>query len=211
MVLVGGKAILPPDRRDPDEPEPSRGTPSLMDTYNKKKGPIKHDLHQNMMTDIAHASHHLDFLRTAEETNSLPLGLVVEPRMMLVFADKSTADEWKEQTKRNTLGYMKVAIYMRHYEKLLFYQLSNREIDILSKGLSYIPYNPLTNYVRDSDFTDFVRKLRLRYTYGHIPPSDPFKLQTKRTPGPTDYKPLETIIDRIALTYSQIKPTHRSA
>ena len=154
------------------------------------------------MTDIADASHHLDLLRTAEETNTLPRGLVVEPR--LVFADKSTADEWKEQTKRNTLGYMKVA--MRHYEKLSFYQLSNREIDILSKGLSYIPYNPLTNYVRDSDITNFVRKLRLRYTYGRIPPSDnPIKPQTKRTPGPTDYKPLENIIDRITLTLSQIK------
>ena len=159
-----------------------------------------------MMTDIAHASHHLDFLRTAEETNTIPRGLVVEPRMMLVFADKSTADEWKEQTKRNTLGYMKVT--MRHYKKVLFYQLSNREIDILSKGLSYIPYNPLTNYVRDSDITDFVRKLRLRYTYGRIPPSDnPFKLQTKQTPGPTDYKPLENIIDRNTITLSQIKPT----
>ena len=90
---------------------------------------------------------------------------------------------------------------------LLSYQLSNRETDILSKGLSYIPYNPLTNYVRDSDITDFVRKLRLRYAYRHIPPSDnPFKLQTKRTPCPTDYKPLENIIDRITLTLSQIKP-----
>ena len=99
MVLVGGKAILPPDRRDPDEPEPSRGTPSLMDTYNKKKGPIKHDPRiKNMMTDIAHASHHLDFLRTAEETNSLPRGLVVEPRMMLVFADKSRRMEERNQT-----------------------------------------------------------------------------------------------------------------
>ena len=88
------------------------------------------------------------------------------------------------------------------------YQLSDREIDILSKGLSYIPYNLLTNYVRDSDITDFVRKLRLRHTYRRIPPSDnPFKLQTKWTPGPTDYKPLENIIDRITLTLSQIKPT----
>ena len=64
---------------------------------------------------------------------------------------------------------------------LLSYQLSNREIDILSKGLSYIPYNRLTKYVRDSDITDFVG---LRYAYRHIPPSDnPFKLQTKRTPA----------------------------
>ena len=33
--------------------------------------------------------------------------------------------------------------------------------DILFKGLSYIPYNPLTNYVTDNDTIEFVRKLRL--------------------------------------------------
>ena len=37
--------------------------------------------------------------------------------MMLVFADETTTQEWKEQTKQNTLGYMKVAI--RHYDKTI--------------------------------------------------------------------------------------------
>ena len=34
---------------------------------------------------------------------------------MLVSADKATSDEWAEQTRINTLGYMQVV--MRHYEK----------------------------------------------------------------------------------------------
>ena len=72
---------------------------------------------RNMMSDIAHASHHLEFLKRAEGTGMLPRGLTVEPRMMLVFADETTSAEWKEQTKLNTLGYMKVAI--RHYEKTI--------------------------------------------------------------------------------------------
>ena len=50
--------------------------------------------------------------------------------------------------------------------------------------------------------------MRVRFACRHIPHSDnPFKLKTKHIPGPTDYKPLENIIDQIKLTLSQIKPT----
>ena len=66
------------------------------------------------MVDIAHASHHLDHLQKAEASGILPWGLKVEPRMMLVTADRATADEWAEQNRLNTLGYMHVV--MRHYE-----------------------------------------------------------------------------------------------
>ena len=42
----------------------------------------------------------------------------------------------------------------------------------------------------------------------HITPSDnPFRLKAKQTTGPTDYKPLEKLIDKITLTLSQIKST----
>ncbi|KAL5517767.1 hypothetical protein EMCRGX_G003381 [Ephydatia muelleri] len=88
------------------------------------------------------------------------------------------------------------------------YRLSNRETDILSKGLSFIPYTPNINYIKSSEIIDFTNKLRLRYKYMHITPSDnPFRLKTKQTPGPTDYKPLEKLIDNITLTLSQIKST----
>ena len=84
----------------------------------------------------------------------------------------------------------------------------NRETDILSKGLSFIPYTPNINYIKSSEIIDFTNKLRLRYKYMHITPSDnPFRLKTKQTPGPTDYKPLEKLIDNITLTLSQIKST----
>ena len=87
-----------------------------MDLY-RKRVHTNMTLIRNMMIDIAHASHHLEFLRRAEATGILPRGLTVEPRMMLVFADETTTQEWKEQTKQNTLGYMKVAI--RHYDKTI--------------------------------------------------------------------------------------------
>jgi hypothetical protein len=35
--------------------------------------------------------------------------------MMLIDADEETAAEWKEQTRRNTLGYIDVAKH--HYTK----------------------------------------------------------------------------------------------
>ena len=50
------------------------------------------------------SSIHLDYLKKAEAANILPRGLKVEPRMMLVAADRATADEWVEQTRLNTLA-----------------------------------------------------------------------------------------------------------
>ena len=88
------------------------------------------------------------------------------------------------------------------------YHLTDRESDILSRGLSFIPYNPHTNRVTENEITDFVKKLRFRYKYRNILPNDnPFRLKSKQTPIPTDYKPLEDLIDKITLTISQIKPT----
>ena len=57
------------------------------------------------------------------------------------------------------------------------YCLTNTESDILSKGLSFIPYNPHTNKVTDNDITDFVR-----YRYRNIQPNEnPFKLKSRDT------------------------------
>ena len=36
---------------------------------------------------------------------------------------------------------------------------------------------------------------------------DPFRLKSKQTPGPSNYTPLENLINRIKSTLSQIKPT----
>ena len=87
----------------------SHGTPSLMDRHRKTIQTNMITI-KNMMVDIAHASHHLDYLKKAETSNILPRGLKVEPRMMLVAADRATANEWAEQTRLNTLGYMRVAM-----------------------------------------------------------------------------------------------------
>ena len=85
-----------------------------MDTARNKLQTRMADV-KKYMIDIAHASHHLDHLAKTVETNRLPRGLTVEPRMMLIDADEETAAEWKEQTRRNTLGYIDVA--KRHYTK----------------------------------------------------------------------------------------------
>lgn len=65
------------------------------------------------MLDIPHASHHVDFLKKAEEKiNKLPAGSTVEPTMMLWEADETT-----KQTKRNTLGYMDVT--RNHHRRII--------------------------------------------------------------------------------------------
>ena len=69
------------------------------------------------MIDIAHASHHMEYLKKAEKTSIFPRGLIVAQRMMLVGADTTTSAQWEEQTRQNTLGYMNGAI--RHYEKII--------------------------------------------------------------------------------------------
>ena len=93
-----------------------RGTPSVIDTARLKLQTNMAD-NKNMMTDIAHASHHVDHLSKVVESNRLPRGLTVEPRMMLVCANDNIEREWKEQTKINTLGYINVA--KQHYARLI--------------------------------------------------------------------------------------------
>jgi len=93
-----------------------RGTPSAMQA-------LRHQVQNAMSTikdrliDIAHASHHLDYLKQAATSGKLPGGMKAEPKMMLWNAGDETIQEWKEQTKINTLGYMEVA--RRHHQKLL--------------------------------------------------------------------------------------------
>ena len=88
------------------------------------------------------------------------------------------------------------------------YQLSDNETNTLSRGLSFVPYNPYTNHVTDTDITEFTRNMRLRFKYRDVPTSNnPFRLKSKQTPGPSNYTPLENLINRIKSTLSQIKPT----
>ena len=77
------------------------------------------------------------------------------------------------------------------------YQLSVDELNLLSKGLTFIPYTPLTALCTKEDISCFVRKLRLRYKYRDIAVTHScFKHKSKYIPGPTDYKPLENLISR---------------
>ena len=88
------------------------------------------------------------------------------------------------------------------------YQLSDDELDILSKGLNFIPYTPFTAHCTNDELESFFRKLRLRHRYRNAPLTHvPFKHQSKRIPGPTNYKPLEDLINKIQLTLSQIQST----
>ncbi|KAL5515432.1 hypothetical protein EMCRGX_G000596 [Ephydatia muelleri] len=85
-----------------DKADSSRGTPSSIDVHRAKvQSNMAHI--RKMMLDIAYASHHLEYLQRAEATGTLPRGLSVEPKMMLVSTDKMTTKLWKEQTKLNTL------------------------------------------------------------------------------------------------------------
>ena len=50
--------------------------------------------------------------------------------------------------------------------------------------------------------------MRLRFKYRNIPTTDhPLTVKSKQTPGPTNYKPLENILNRITSTLSQIRST----
>ena len=340
-----------------------RGTPSVMDTARLKLQTNMADI-KNMMTDIAHASHHVDHLSKAVESNRLPKGLTVEPRMMLVGANEDTEREWKEQTKINTLGYINVA--KQHYARLIAqkteaiirqqtsvlecitdtslsdtqrkalkrsyedslkraegearavkqerdqtslaklateedrplkkqktsdyqrydsdhkytktyvtsqhstapqaeenttprnvdppreesgktvpdskrarrnpklrskhnqlykeclsahklhdnvvnlssYLPTQTELNILSKGLTFIPHTRPRDVQINTEIENFIRKLRLRYIHRNTQTKhNPFRLKSKHIPKPTDSQDLENLINRIRLTLSQIHPT----
>ena len=88
------------------------------------------------------------------------------------------------------------------------YQLSVDELNIISKGLTFIPYTPFTAHCTNEDLACFIRKLRLRYKYRNIAVTHShFKHKSKHIPGPTNYKPLEDLINRIQLTLSKIHST----
>ena len=92
--------------------------------------------------------------------------------------------------------------------KLSSYPLSDKETNILFKGLSFIPFNPHTNHVSDTDITEFIRKMRLMYKYRNVPTRDnPFRQKSRQTPGPTDFIPSENLLNKTELILSQIKPT----
>ena len=74
--------------------------------------------------------------------------------------------------------------------------LSSYELDTLSKGLNVIPYTPFTAHCTNDELESFFRKLRLRHRYRNAPLThEPFKHKSKRIPGPTNYKPLEDLIN----------------
>lgn len=87
--------------------ESPHGTLSSMDV-------VKRSIQKNMekmmrlMTDIAHASHHIGHLSKAVESGNPSRGLTMAPRKMLMHADNTIETEWQEQTKTNTLGCMRV-------------------------------------------------------------------------------------------------------
>eukprot|EP00731_Ephydatia_muelleri_P013009 Em0007g319a len=138
---------------------------------------------RNMMIDIAHASHHLEFL--------------------LVFADETTTQEWKEQTKQNTLGETQTETI----QLLNDTRLNERQ----RKGLKG-KYELMLKAA--SDQAKKIKCERDQSSEKKLSDAPPTKrrrldeeerLKTKQTTGPTDYKPLEKLIDKITLTLSQIK------
>ena len=87
------------------------------------------------------------------------------------------------------------------------YPLSNAQLNILSKGLSFVPYAQFPTQCKMDEISDFIRKLRLRYIYRATQTKpNPFRLKSKQNPKNTNYPELERLIDRIQLTLSQIHP-----
>ena len=83
--------------------------------------------------------------------------------------------------------------------------LTYKELSILSKGLSFIPYNPSSASFASADLDEF---LRLRYLYRNINRTEnPFKLKSNYIPTNSTYKPLEELIHMIHLYLSQIQST----
>ena len=60
---------------------------------------------KQMMLDVENASHYVDFLDKAI-ADKLAAGLTMEPKKMLWDVNNTTTLEWKQQTKKYTLGYM---------------------------------------------------------------------------------------------------------
>ena len=88
------------------------------------------------------------------------------------------------------------------------YTPTQTELDILSKGLSFIPYTRCLDRDITEETESFIRKLRLRYIHRFIlTKPNPFRLKSTQTPKPTDCQDLENLINRIRLTMYQIHPT----
>ena len=88
------------------------------------------------------------------------------------------------------------------------YTPTQTELDILSKGLSFIPYTRCLDRDITEETESFIRKLRLRYIHRFIlTKPNPFRLKSTQTPKPTDCQDLENLINRIRLTMSHIHPT----
>lgn len=87
------------------------------------------------------------------------------------------------------------------------YTLSNAQLNILSKGLSFVPYAQFPTQCKTDEISDFIRKLRLRYIYRATQTKpNPFRLKSKQNTKSTNCLELERLIDRIQLTLSQIHP-----
>ena len=88
------------------------------------------------------------------------------------------------------------------------YTPTQTELDILSKGLSFIPYTRCLDRDVTEETESFIRKLRLRYIYRFTQTKpNPFRLKSTQTPKPTDCQDVVNLINRIRLTMSQIHPT----
>ena len=88
------------------------------------------------------------------------------------------------------------------------YLPTQTELNILSKGLTFIPHTCPRDVQINTEIENFIRKLRLRYIHRNTQTKhNPFRLKSKHIPKPTDSQDLENLINRIRLTLSQIHPT----
>ena len=116
MVLWIPYLVVAPYGQDYGDPlGPMLFASMRVSPWRQKHKVYRDELQKSMKTikenfiDIAHASHHLDLLKQAETTGRLPGGMMSEPKTMIWKADDETIQEWKDQTRKNTLGYMGVA------------------------------------------------------------------------------------------------------
>ena len=107
------------------------------------------------MIDIAHASHHADYLSKAIELGNLVRGLLTAPKMMLMYADATTEAEWQEQIRVSTLGFMKVA--ERHHKRIIEKRIAETT-DLQTQTLQAI----------DASETNAKQKKALKGTYEEL-------------------------------------------
>ena len=83
------------------------------------------------------------------------------------------------------------------------YPLSNVQLNILCKGLNFVPYAQFPTQCKTDEISDFIRKLRLRYIYRATQTKpNPFRLKSK-TDDKTEQTPSKSGVGHLCKSIQQ--------